>query len=95
MAWAEGQWAEDRVEEAGAVYNQDEMMSEFCACVDPHCPGPDFDDNHIFMCVECELDDEVDVEVGVDVDGDSNMFESVCGIDDAENDEFVALITNA
>ena len=29
LAWAEGQWADDGVEETGAVYDQDEMMAEF------------------------------------------------------------------
>ena len=41
------------------------------------------------MCGNCELDDEANVEVAVDVDCDSDMFEFVCGIDDAEDDEFV------
>ena len=76
------------MEEAGAVYGQDDTMAEFCACVDSHCPRLDWDDDDIFMCGNCERDDEVNVEVGVDVGCDSDMFDFVCRIDDAEGDEF-------
>ena len=41
------------------------------------------------MCGYCELNDMPNVEVEVNVDCDSDIFELVCGIDDAEDDEFV------
>ena len=65
------------------------MMAEFCACIDSHCSGPNLDDDEILMCGMCEPDDKLNVEVELDVDCDSDMFELVCGIDDAEDDEFV------
>ena len=57
-------------------------MAEFCACVGSHSSGPNLDDDEILMCDMYEPDDELNVEVEVDV-------ELVCGIDDAEDDEFV------
>ena len=44
------------------------------------------------MCGDCKVDDQSKVEIGVDVDCDSNMFQFVFGIDgigDTEDDEFV------
>ena len=41
------------------------------------------------MCGDCNVDNEVKSKIGVDVDCDSDMFEFVCRIDDAEDDEFV------
>ena len=79
----------DRSPRGRAVYDKDAMMQEFCACIDSHCSGPNFDDDEIFMCGMCEPDDKVNFEVEVDVDCDSDMFELVCGIDDVDDDEIV------
>ena len=65
------------------------MTEAFCGCVDSHCPCLDLDAADMLMCGACKLDDEVAVDVEVDVDGGSSMFEFVCGIDDEEDDEFV------
>ena len=89
LAWAKEQWADDGTENAGAVYDQDEMFQEFCACVDSCCSGPSLDDAEIPMCGDCIVDNELKSEVGVDFGCDSDLFNFVCAIDDAEDDEFV------
>ena len=74
------------------MFDAEEMSDAFCHCVDSYCPKLDWhddDDDDLFMCGICEPDTEANVEVGVDVDCDSDMFELVLGIDDAEDDEFV------
>ena len=85
LAWAEEQWADDGIENAGAVYDQDETFQEFCACVDSCCSGFSLDDVEIPMCDNCDIDDEVKIKIGIDVDSDMNMFEFVHGIDDSED----------
>ena len=71
MAWAEEQWKNDGVEDAGAVYDQDEMYQEFCARVDACCSKPISDDIEIPMCGGCEVDVTEDV--------DKDMFDSCSG----------------
>ena len=65
------------------------MFQEFCACVDSCCSGPKLDDVELPMCGDCNVDSEVNFKIAVDVDCDSDMFEFVCGVGDAEDDEFV------
>ena len=79
VAWAKEQWADDGVQNASAVYDQDEMFQEFCACVDSCCSGPSLDDVEIPMCGDCNVDNEVKIKIGVDVDCESDMFEFVRG----------------
>ena len=78
LAWAKDQWNDDGVENAGAVYDQDEMFEEFCGCVDSFCSGPSLSD----------------VEIPIRDDCDKHMFEFVYGINgvnDTEDDEFVTM----
>ena len=92
MEWADEQWpAEGGTDEALGVYDQDEMTEAFCNCLDSHCRGFDLDAADVLRCGDCKLDAEANVDVEIDVDGDSNMFGFVCGIDDADDDELVTV----
>ena len=84
LAWAEEQWSGNGVEDAGAVYDQDEMFQEFVGCVDSCCSWFISEDIEIPMCRECIVDVTEKV--------DKNMSEFVFGVDgvsDTKEDEFL------
>ena len=73
MAWADEQWAAE--DHTGAVFDQDEMMAEFCGCIDcSDLLSEEVDETFCGFCKEdvyeglasavyvCAVDDEDDID---------------------------------